>query len=192
MSSTRSIRFNRGQMAAPLTAIFFETGAMSVPTKLQNPTICGWGDSFQSYLTPFLRVLSISGFLKVIHAPKTPKRGFLQVPQKLTSSIAFFKSLQSGLPINLIDTPIFLRFMGSPDCQDLNNAMEEVNFWGTWKNPLLGVLGAWMTFKKPEMDKTLNNGVKYDWNQSPQPQWPDQLILVSFYYFDSPRAPRGV
>jgi hypothetical protein len=24
-----------------LTAVFFETGAMSVPTKLQNPTICG-------------------------------------------------------------------------------------------------------------------------------------------------------
>ena len=53
-----------------LTAVFFETGAMSVPTKSQNPTICGWGDSFQSYLTPFLRVLSISGFLKVIHAPQ--------------------------------------------------------------------------------------------------------------------------
>ena len=33
-----------------------------------------------------------------------------------------------------------------------------------------GVLGAWMTFKKPEMDKTLKNGVKYDWNGSPQPQ----------------------
>ena len=27
-----------------------------------------------------------------------------------------------------------------------------------------------MTFKKPEMDKTLKNGVKYDWNKSPQPQ----------------------
>ena len=41
---------------------------------------------------------------------------------------------------------------------------------GYLKNPLLGVLGAWMTFKKPEMDKTLKNGVKYDWNGSPQPQ----------------------
>ena len=38
------------------------------------------------------------------------------------------------------------------------------------KNPLLGVLGAWMTFKKPEMDKTLMNGVKYDCNESPQPK----------------------
>ena len=27
-----------------------------------------------------------------------------------------------------------------------------------------------MTFKKLEMDKTLKNGVKYDWNESPQPQ----------------------
>ena len=101
---------------------------MSVPTKSQNPTICGWGDLFQSYLTPFLRVLSISGFLKVIHAPKTPKRGFFQVHRKSTSSIAFFKSLQSGLPINLINIPMM-------------------------------VLGAWMTFKKPEMDKNLRNGL---------------------------------
>ena len=29
-----------------LTAVFFETGAMPVPTKLQNPTICGSGDPF--------------------------------------------------------------------------------------------------------------------------------------------------
>ena len=34
-----------------LTAVFFETGAMPVPTKLQNPTICGSGDPFHSYLT---------------------------------------------------------------------------------------------------------------------------------------------
>ena len=32
-------------------SIFFETGAMRTPTKLQNPTNCGWGGSFQSYLT---------------------------------------------------------------------------------------------------------------------------------------------
>ena len=60
--------------------------------------------------------------------------------------------------------------MGSPDCKDSKNAMEEVDFWGTWRNPLLGVWGAWMTFKNPEMDKTLKNGVKYDWNESTQPQ----------------------
>ena len=42
----------------------------------------------------------------VIHAPKTPKRGVNQVPQKLTSPIAFFESLQSGLPMSLIKTPM--------------------------------------------------------------------------------------
>ena len=70
--------------------------------------------------------------------------------------------------------------MGSPDCKDLKNAMEEVNFRGTWRNPLLGGLGAWMTFKNPEMDKTLKNGVKYDWNESPQPQlvWFCDLVGV--------------
>ena len=30
---------------------FFETDAMPTPTKLQNPAICGWEASFQSYLT---------------------------------------------------------------------------------------------------------------------------------------------
>ena len=123
-------------------------------------------------LNALLRVFAISAFLKVIHAPKTPKRGFFQVPRKLTSSIAFFKSLQSGLPMNLKNTPmprisypqkenpekkklkkksqkfflnfffsgflsfrqltlgmrVFIRFMGSPDCKDLKNTMEEVNF----------------------------------------------------------------
>ena len=34
-----------------LTAVFFETGAMPTPTKSQNLTNCGWGGSFQSYLT---------------------------------------------------------------------------------------------------------------------------------------------
>ena len=31
-----------------LTALFFETGAMSTPTKSQNATNCGLGGSFQS------------------------------------------------------------------------------------------------------------------------------------------------
>ena len=34
-----------------LTAVSFETGAMPVPTKSQNPTICGSGDPFHWYLT---------------------------------------------------------------------------------------------------------------------------------------------
>ena len=79
-------------------------------------------------LNPFLRVLSISGFLKVMHAPKTPKRGVNQVPEKLTSSIAFFKSLQSGLPINLINTP-----MSRVSCPKEENPekkkIEKKNFW---------------------------------------------------------------
>ena len=36
---------------------------------------------------------------------------------------------------------VFNRFMGSPDCEDFKNAMEEVNFRGTGKNLLLGGLG---------------------------------------------------
>ena len=112
---------------------------------------------------------------------KHPKRGVNQVPQKLTSPIAFYKSLQSGLAMDLINTPmprvsclndenpekkklkkknlkkkiskfffskfffsgflsvrqptlgmgVFIRSMASPNCKDLKNAMEEVNFRGT-------------------------------------------------------------
>ena len=29
-----------------LTAVFLKTGAMRVPNKLSNPTICGWGGPF--------------------------------------------------------------------------------------------------------------------------------------------------
>ena len=34
-----------------LPAVLVETGAMPVPTKLQNPTACVRGGSFYSYLT---------------------------------------------------------------------------------------------------------------------------------------------
>ena len=37
---------------------------------------------------------------------KTPKRGVNQVPRKLTSSRAFFKSSQSELHMNLLNTPM--------------------------------------------------------------------------------------
>ena len=37
---------------------------------------------------------------------KNPKRGVNQVPQKLTSPIAFYKSLQSGLAMDLLNTPM--------------------------------------------------------------------------------------
>ena len=47
--------------------------SLPIPTKLQNPTICGWGGWFQSYFYPFLRVFAISAFLKVIHVPNTSK-----------------------------------------------------------------------------------------------------------------------
>ena len=31
----------------------------------------------------------------------------------------------------ILDMGVFIRFMGSPDCKDSKNAMEEVDFWGT-------------------------------------------------------------
>ena len=42
---------------------------------------------------------------------------------------------------------------------NLINAMGEVNFLVPDSHLFLGVLGAWMTFKKAEMAKTLRNGL---------------------------------
>ena len=53
---------------------------------------------------------------------QNPKRGVNQVPQKLTSSIAFYKSLQSGLAMDLINTP-----MPRVGCQNDENP-EKNNF----------------------------------------------------------------
>ena len=55
------------------------------------------------------------------------------------------------------DMGVFIRSMGSPDCEDIKIAMEEAHFAVPDLPPLFGVLGAWMTFKKAEMKKTLKN-----------------------------------
>ena len=68
------------------------------------------------------------------------------------------------------------RFKGSPDWKDLKNTMEEVNFRGTWKTLFFGVLGAWMTFKKPEMDKTLRNGLSMSETDPLNHKWLDFAI----------------
>ena len=51
---------------------------------------------------------------------------------------------------------VFIYLMGSPDCEDLKKIYVGRLFSGYLK---LGVLGAWMTFKKAEMAKTLRNGL---------------------------------
>jgi hypothetical protein len=47
-------------------------------------------------LNPFLRVFAISAFLKVIHAPKTPKRGGISGTPKITFLHLFFQILAIG------------------------------------------------------------------------------------------------
>ena len=87
----------------------------------------------------------------------------------------FFQGFSSFRQLTL-DIWVFNRFMGSPDCKDLKNPMEEVNIQGTWKNPLFGVLEAWMTFKKPEMDKTLKNGLSMIETDPLNHKWLDFVI----------------
>ena len=54
-----------------------------------------------------------------------------------------------------LDMGVFIRSMGSLDCKDMKNICVKVIFWV----PSFGGLGAWMTLKKAEMDKTLRNGL---------------------------------
>ena len=54
---------------------------------------------------------------------------------------------------------VFLRFMGSPDCKDLKNGMGKLIFEVPDSHLFQVFWGAWMTFKKPELDKTLKNGL---------------------------------
>ena len=67
-------------VAITLTAVLFETGAMPTSTKSEianreiRPIVIE-GVRF-NHTYPFLRVFAISAFLKVIHAPQTPKRGY--------------------------------------------------------------------------------------------------------------------
>ena len=42
--------------------------------------------------------------------------------------------------------------------------------------PLLGVLGAWMTFKKPDMDKTLKNALSMNETDPLNHTWLDFAI----------------
>ena len=62
--------------------------------------------------------------------------------------------------------------MGSPDCEDLKKYMWELGrlFSGYLK---LGALGAWMTFKKPEMHKTLKNGLSMSETDPLNHKWLD-------------------
>ena len=82
-----------------LTAVLFETGAKSVPTKSQNHHL--WLSGLVSLkIKPILRVLSISGFSKVIHAPKTP-----QTPKKRVES--------GASKINFLHSNFFILVIGT-------------------------------------------------------------------------------
>ena len=68
---------------------------------------------------------------------------------------------------------VFIYLMGSPDCKDLKKYMWEGCFPGYQK---LGVLGAWMTFKKAEMAKTLRNGLSMIETNNLNHNWLDFAI----------------
>ena len=104
-----------------------------------------WFRGFISIIiNPFLRVFAISAFLKVIHAPKTPKRGGISGTPKITFPHIFFQILGR----------LFSGYL-------------------KWE-----VLGAWMTFKKAEMAKTLKNGLSMIEMNPLNHNWSHFVILL--------------
>jgi hypothetical protein len=57
-----------------------------------------------------------------------------------------------------LDLGVFIRSMGSPNCEDMKFAMYEVYFIGTCFTPFFGGFGAWIISKEAEMAKTLRSG----------------------------------
>ena len=65
-----------------------------------------WFRGFVSIIiNPFLRVFAISAFLKVIHAPKTPKRRGISGTPKITFPHIFFQILAIGTSHKLYKHP---------------------------------------------------------------------------------------
>ena len=71
---------------------------------------------------------------------------------------------------------VFIYLMGSPECEDLKNICRKIIFGVPEIPPLLGVLGAWMTFKKAEMAKTLRNGLSMIETNPLNHNWLDFVI----------------
>ena len=77
--------------------------------------------------------------------------------QNFFFSIFFFSGFSSFRQLTL-GMGVFIRFMGSPDCKDLKNAMGEVNFLGTWFTPLFGGFGGMNDLLKDWKKNTFRNG----------------------------------
>ena len=71
---------------------------------------------------------------------------------------------------------VFIHLLGSPNFKDLTKYMWE-GYFGHLK---LGVLGAWMTFKKAEMAKTLRNGLSMIERNPLNHNWWDFAIYSGF------------
>ena len=80
---------------------------MPVPTKSQNPTICGL-EFILLMLNPFLFCVfyHLSLFKGHLCPPNPQKRRYFRYLESNLPTYIFFKSLQSGLPIRYINTPM--------------------------------------------------------------------------------------
>ena len=89
--------------------------------------------------------------------------------------LRIFFSKISLLGQETLDMRVFIYLTGSRDCKDLKKIYVGMLFSGYLK---LGVLGAWMTFKKAEMAKTLKNGLSMIEMNPLNHNWLDFVILL--------------
>ena len=95
----------------------------------------------------------------------------------------FFEKKISGFSLlrqETLDMGLFIYLMWSPNCEDLKKHMWEGIFGVLEIPPLLGVLGAWITFKKAEMAKTLKSGLSMIETNPLNHNWSHFVILSGF------------
>ena len=107
----REIARFRHQKRRLLNSSFFWNWCNVNPDKI---TKCDqlWFRGFVSIIiNPFLRVFAISAFLKVIHAPKTPKRRGISGTPKITFPHIFFQILAIGTSHKVYKHPYVKGFL---------------------------------------------------------------------------------
>ena len=102
-----------------LTAVFFWNRFNDNPNKITKSDQMWFRGFVSIILNPFLRVFAISAILKVIHVPKTPKRGGISGTPKITFPHIYFQILAIGTSHKLYKHPHVKGFL--------------TKYWKSWK-----------------------------------------------------------
>ena len=146
-----------------LTALFFLKPVQCQPGLNQDIQPIVVEGFFSIIINPFLRVFAVKVFLKVIHTPDF-----------------FFQNFSKKKILRIFITWTRNPWHGGvyiPYGKSWLRGFEKIYVGRLFSGYLkLGVLGAWMTFKKAEMAKTLRNGLSMIETNTLNHKWLDFAI----------------